>query len=99
VNDRNRRLSAARVDHRFKYGDTIRLGPLAVTAHVTGGHTRGCTSWSFGVGDVAQHAALRPVENFSRGSLEDQVVDRGVLGNVRQAAPFTSRLCFSWRSR
>ncbi len=44
---------AARVDHRFKDGDTIRLGPVAVTAHahVTGGHTRGCTSWSFKVRD------------------------------------------------
>lgn len=40
---------AARVDHRFKDGDTIRVGPLALTAHVTGGHTRGCTSWSFPV--------------------------------------------------
>jgi metallo-beta-lactamase class B len=40
-----------RVDHRFKDEDTIRLGPLAVTAHITGGHTRGCTSWSFQVRD------------------------------------------------
>ena len=39
----------ARVDHVFKDGDTIRVGPLALTAHVTGGHTRGCTSWSFPV--------------------------------------------------
>lgn len=42
---------AARVDHRFKDGDTIRVGPIAVTAHLTGGHTRGCTSWSFKVRD------------------------------------------------
>ncbi len=40
-----------RVDHRFKDGDTIRVGPIALTAHVTGGHTRGCTSWSFPVRD------------------------------------------------
>jgi metallo-beta-lactamase class B len=40
---------AVRVDHVFKDGDTIRLGTLALTAHVTGGHTRGCTSWSFQV--------------------------------------------------
>ena len=40
-----------RVDHRFKDGDIIRLGPLALTAHITGGHTRGCTSWSFSVRD------------------------------------------------
>jgi metallo-beta-lactamase class B len=42
---------AARVDHRFKDGDTIPVGPLMLTAHVTGGHTRGCTSWSFPVRD------------------------------------------------
>jgi metallo-beta-lactamase class B len=42
---------AVRVDHVFKDGDTIRLGPLALTAHVTGGHTRGCTSWWFQVRD------------------------------------------------
>jgi metallo-beta-lactamase class B len=40
-----------RVDHVFKDGDTIRLGPLALTAHITGGHTSGCTSWSFQVHD------------------------------------------------
>jgi metallo-beta-lactamase class B len=40
-----------RVDHRFKDGDTIRVGPIALTAHVTAGHTRGCTSWSFPVRD------------------------------------------------
>ena len=43
--------SATRVDHRFKDGDTIRVGPLALIAHVTGGHTRGCTSWSLPVRD------------------------------------------------
>jgi metallo-beta-lactamase class B len=42
---------AARVDHRFKDGDTIRVGPIAITAHITAGHSRGCTSWSFPVRD------------------------------------------------
>jgi metallo-beta-lactamase class B len=42
---------AARVDHRFEDGDTVRVGPLALTAHITAGHTRGCTSWSFPVRD------------------------------------------------
>lgn len=40
-----------RVDHRVKDGQTIRLGPVAITAHITAGHTRGCTSWSFPVSD------------------------------------------------
>jgi len=48
------RYPAVRVDHRVKDGDTIRVGPVALTAHVTGGHTRGCTSWSFPVRDGAR---------------------------------------------
>ncbi|MCL4866261.1 MAG: metallo-beta-lactamase, partial [Gemmatimonadales bacterium] len=41
----------ARVDHVVQDGDTVRVGPIALTAHITGGHTRGCTSWSFTVPD------------------------------------------------
>jgi metallo-beta-lactamase class B len=52
---------APRVDHRFKDGATIRLGPIELTAHVTGGHTRGCTTWSFPVrdGDRELHVVHR----------------------------------------
>ena len=42
---------APRVDHRFTDGTTIRLGPIELTAHITAGHTPGCTSWSFPVRD------------------------------------------------
>ena len=45
------RFPAPRIDHRFEDGATISLGPLALTAHVAAGHTRGCTSWSFPVRD------------------------------------------------
>jgi metallo-beta-lactamase class B len=45
------RYPPARVDHRFKDGETIRVGPIALTAHVTRGSSRGCTSWSFPVRD------------------------------------------------
>jgi metallo-beta-lactamase class B len=40
-----------RIDRRFKDGETIRLGPIALTAHLTPGSTRGCTSWTFPVRD------------------------------------------------
>jgi metallo-beta-lactamase class B len=43
------KYTPARVAHRIKDGETIRLGPIEVTAHITGGHTRGCTSWSIPV--------------------------------------------------
>jgi metallo-beta-lactamase class B len=45
------RFDAPRIDHTFRDGDTIRVGPLALTAHITAGHTPGCTSWSFPVRD------------------------------------------------
>jgi metallo-beta-lactamase class B len=41
---------APRVDHRFKDGETIRLGRLALTAHVLSQGT-GCTTWTFDVHD------------------------------------------------
>jgi len=46
------RYPAARVDNTLKDGGTIRVGPIALTPHVTGGSTRGCTSWTFDVRDV-----------------------------------------------
>jgi metallo-beta-lactamase class B len=45
------RYPAPRVDRRFKDGETIRVGTTEVTAHVTGGHTRGCTTYTFPVRD------------------------------------------------
>lgn len=45
------RFPAPRVDHRFEDGVKIRLGPIELTAHITAGHTPGCTSWSFPVRD------------------------------------------------
>jgi metallo-beta-lactamase class B len=62
---------AARVDHRFKDGDTIHVGPIALTAHVTAGHTRGCTSWSF------------PVRDGDRVLSVVSVCEPGVLAMVR----------------
>jgi metallo-beta-lactamase class B len=41
----------ARVDRRFKDGTVVRLGDIELTAHVTPGHTRGCTSWSIPLRD------------------------------------------------
>jgi metallo-beta-lactamase class B len=60
------RYPAARVDRRFADGATVRLGPIALTAHVTGGHTPGCTSWTFPVRDgdrelrVVHRCSLQP---------------------------------------
>jgi metallo-beta-lactamase class B len=45
------RYPAPHVDHQFQDGDTIRVGPTVITAHLTPGHTRGCTSYAFPVRD------------------------------------------------
>jgi metallo-beta-lactamase class B len=37
----------ARVDRVLHDGDTVVLGGVTLTAHRTGGHTRGCTTWTF----------------------------------------------------
>lgn len=41
-----RRFPPVKVDGIVGEGQTIRLGGIALTAHLTPGHTPGCTSWS-----------------------------------------------------
>jgi len=50
----------AKVDRRLKDGDTVTLGKLTLHAHVTPGHTKGCTTWSFEV--TENNRALQVVE-------------------------------------
>ncbi|MDF7809841.1 subclass B3 metallo-beta-lactamase [Hymenobacter sp. YC55] len=45
------RYPAPQIDHQFKDGAQISLGPIRLTAHVTAGHTPGCTTWAFPVQD------------------------------------------------
>lgn len=40
------RYPRPRVDRRFHDGEVVRLGPIELTAHITPGHTRGCTMWT-----------------------------------------------------
>lgn len=37
----------AKVDVRLKDADTVRLGDMVLTMHLTPGHTKGCTTWTF----------------------------------------------------
>jgi metallo-beta-lactamase class B len=36
----------ARIDRVLHDGDVVALGGVNLTAHLTGGHTRGCTTWT-----------------------------------------------------
>jgi metallo-beta-lactamase class B len=40
-----------KVDRTLRDGETVRVGPIAITAIFTPGHTPGCTSWSMVVRD------------------------------------------------
>ena len=39
------------VDHAVKDGDTVSLGGVTLTAHITPGHTKGCTTWTMPLKD------------------------------------------------
>jgi metallo-beta-lactamase class B len=45
------RYAPAKVDRVLHDGDTVRLGEVALTAHLTAGHTKGCTTWTMKVED------------------------------------------------
>jgi metallo-beta-lactamase class B len=40
------------VDRRLADGEEVALGGVELTAHLTPGHTRGCTTWTFQMGEL-----------------------------------------------
>jgi metallo-beta-lactamase class B len=44
-------FKAAKVDRVLHDGDEVRLGDVTLTAHLTAGHTKGCTTWTLQVRD------------------------------------------------
>ena len=48
---RPRRFAPIRVDRMIGDGETLALGDVTLTAHLTPGHTPGCTSWSMPLTD------------------------------------------------
>jgi metallo-beta-lactamase class B len=48
-----------KVDRPIRDGETVTLGDVTLTAHLTPGHTRGCTSWTLPVVDRGvKHTAI-----------------------------------------
>jgi metallo-beta-lactamase class B len=43
------RFAPVKVDRVLKDGDTVKLGGVVLTAHLTPGHSAGCTTWTFPV--------------------------------------------------
>ena len=50
---------AAHADRVLQDGDTVSLGGVTLTAHLTAGHTRGCTTWTMPVHLPGEPAGMR----------------------------------------
>jgi len=50
----NMRWPPVAVDRTLHDGDTVRLGNAVLTAHLTPGHTKGCTTWTIPVSSKGQ---------------------------------------------
>ncbi len=48
-NSPSSRFPAAKVDRVLHDGDEVRLGSVTLVAHITPGHTKGCTTWTLKV--------------------------------------------------
>ncbi len=51
--EKSMRYAPAHVDRVLHDGDTVRLGDTVLTAHLTAGHTKGTTTWTLNVPDIA----------------------------------------------
>jgi metallo-beta-lactamase class B len=82
---------AARVDHRIKDGQVVRLGPIAVTAHLA----PGCTAWTFTVQERGSSTPLGSARDLrvvhrcsltvpSLGMLADPEIAPGVRADFEQ---------------
>ena len=62
---------AAKVDRLLHDGDTVELGGSKLTAHLTPGHTKGCTTWTMQVDEGGRklNAVIIGSANVNAGTL------------------------------
>jgi metallo-beta-lactamase class B len=53
-NDPSSLYPPTKVDRVLRDGDEVKLGDTVLVAHLTPGHTRGCTTWTMKVGDAGK---------------------------------------------
>jgi metallo-beta-lactamase class B len=76
----------ATVDRRLKDGDTVSLGGMVLTAHLTPGHTQGCTTWTFDTKDATPSTTLRAsrtlhvVDLCGLAVLDTTKIEKGMAG-------------------
>lgn len=66
------RFTPVRVDRIVKDNGTVELGGATLTAHVTPGHTKGCTTWSM---PVAEGGKIYRVVFYCSTSVVDRLVN------------------------
>jgi metallo-beta-lactamase class B len=70
---------AVHVDRVIKDGDTVELGGVTLTAHITPGHTKGCTTWTTPVSD---HGKTYQVVFYCSTSVVDKLVNNASYPNI-----------------
>lgn len=60
-------FTPAKVDHRLKDGEEVTLGGSTLVAHLTPGHTPGCTTWTLKVDGL--HAVIIGSPNVNPGTV------------------------------
>ncbi len=68
----------ATVDRRLKDGDTVSLGGVVLMAHLTPGHTQGCTTWTFDTTDAGR--TLHVVDLCGLAVLDTTQIRTGMPG-------------------
>lgn len=63
------RWAPAKVDRILHDGDQVKLGGMVLTAHLTPGHTKGCTTWTMDVNDegILLHVVIVGSPNVNPG--------------------------------
>jgi len=71
------------VDRTLHDGDTVALGGMILTAHLTPGHTKGCTTWTLDVADNGKsyHVVIVGSPNVNSGY---KLVDNPLYPNIAQ---------------
>jgi metallo-beta-lactamase class B len=68
-NNPGSRFQPTKVDHVLHDGDTVSLGGTVLIAHLTPGHTKGCTTWTLQVRDAGKtyHVVIVGSTNVNPG--------------------------------
>ena len=81
------RSPPVKVDRALHDGDTVILGGVTLTAHVTPGHTRGCTTWTMRVedGDRVREVMFYGSTSVALNRLEPRPQYDGIVDDYRQS--------------